>query len=202
VGKTITKYHKGQFKVKAVNAYNDTGDITATGDTIFVGNCSNPPVIDSTTHAHWNSVRVVGGERYVSISVQTEGKTTYDVTMPASMTFLRVEEDKRVYFSLDKAGNYKGSDVKLTVSNTCGSDTTDFGDGIMQIVSSVGYAGPDECPYKYAPSKNNPNQCRRTHSKKNNHLTIRWLCRGETIRTSDHTPPPKLFFISVRERRF
>jgi hypothetical protein len=111
--------------------YGITDARTASGDSIIVGNCTGAPVIDSVTL--WNSTRLVGGDRYVNLYVKATGTVNYNVKLPSGLTLTEIVNNS-VYFTMDKPGNYKGSDVVLTVINDCGTTTGTFGDGILHVV--------------------------------------------------------------------
>ncbi|GHT04241.1 hypothetical protein FACS189423_06620 [Bacteroidia bacterium] len=44
---------------------------------------------------------------------------------------------------MDKPGVYSGKDVKITVTNDCGTTTGDFGDAVLTVVANAGKPGPD-----------------------------------------------------------
>jgi uncharacterized protein (TIGR02145 family) len=146
-------YNTGGMRLR-VNAFNTIGRSNyrnATGDTIYVGNATAAPIIDSVPT--FRNVRSVGARIEVTPRIISSGSTSYNWTVPAGLQAINGTSDNTIVLRTVAQGTIDPSTLKLTVTNSMGSVTSGMKGSL--VVAGDGHPGPDLVvgPNEYHPEE-------------------------------------------------
>jgi hypothetical protein len=136
---TDGKYRKGLFTVSATNAYGTSAARPASGDTIFVGDCTSAPEIVKT--GAWSGFRTLHGSGNLLYNINSSGRTSIEISVPTGLS-ISDPTTTGVHINFLNAGIYDGNDVTLTVTNDCGTVSSSFGDNYITVLDPAGQFGP------------------------------------------------------------
>jgi uncharacterized protein (TIGR02145 family) len=137
-------YSPVSIKVKASRICNETaynsGENIGTGGLIFVEECQAPgdpsvPVLGGTFYT--------GGTFGVNIVINAKGAINYEWSLPAGLEIISEKNTYSVTIKANAAGIYKGSDIKLKATTSCGSITVACLGTFTVLSSAGGVQGPD-----------------------------------------------------------
>jgi hypothetical protein len=132
-------YEANTFKVKAKNSKGESGDRAGSGGKITAQNCSKEP---SDAYIANVSGKLLRGVTFsCRVVVASKGRISYQWTLPQGLSIVSGDNTSVVTISCDRTGTYNGSDIKVTITNDCGS-TTVSSSGIFTVISHAeGSAG-------------------------------------------------------------
>jgi hypothetical protein len=113
-------YYANDIKVYAYNSY-DRSEGVGTGGIIFVETCTLPP---SDLYFAALNINCTLGYRFTAyLTTNTKGNTKYEWSVPAGLTIVETSPEGTPHAIIEATaiGNYKGSDIKIKISNDCGS---------------------------------------------------------------------------------
>jgi uncharacterized protein (TIGR02145 family) len=146
-------YYGNDFSVYAETSCGTSGVRTGTNGAIIAQICTEAP--SNPLAPTLNNTYVSGSTFYIPVSVVTKGVTTYEWSLPTGLSIVSGDNTSAITVEATTVGNYNASDIKVKVTNACGSLTV-AASGTVTVIAPgtpstdiVGAEGASYTTFKY-----------------------------------------------------
>jgi uncharacterized protein (TIGR02145 family) len=135
-------YYANTIKVKASNNCDTSAEGIGTGGIIMVETCTQAP--NNPYLPSYGGRYFIGDQFDIAMSVNVKGSFVYEWSVPTGLTIIGRPSHNTpgVRVAATATGNYKSSDIKIKMTNDCGTSTFIAGSGTITILSR-GTSGTD-----------------------------------------------------------